>query len=106
MLRPTRSDAPTPAAGVRRKKQGRTNSDHISLRYGSNWNRLPGGFPASYVQSFMGGTETSLQTFPIFISSVGVCQSLFDSQATFTQVVFFSQEHTLTSRPAASTSSV
>lgn len=65
-----------------------------------------GGFPASYFNSFMGGTETSLHTFLTLISSVGEAQSFFDSQPTFTQVVCFSQEHTFTSRPAASTSSV
>src|SRR5437773_752612 len=75
-------------------------------RYGSSWNRLSGGAPASYFNIFRRGTETSLQTFRIFISSVGACQLLFDSQATFTQVILFSQEHTFTSRPAASTSSV
>ena len=47
----------------------------------------------------MRGTETSLQTFSIFISSVGLFQSLFDSQVTFTQAVFFSQEHTFSGRP-------
>ena len=54
----------------------------------------------------MRGTETSLQTFRMLISSLGESQSLFDSQTTFTQVVFFSQEQTFTSRPPASTSSV
>ena len=47
----------------------------------------------------MRGTETSLQTFRIFISSVGLFQSLFDSQVTCTQEIFFSQEHTFSRRP-------
>ena len=76
------------------------------ITYRSNWNRRPGGFPASYFNSFMRGTETSLQIFRIFINSLGAFQSLFDSQVTFTQVVFFSQEHTFWSRPVASASSV
>src|SRR5436190_24195357 len=58
----------------------------IATAYGNNWNRLPGGFPASYFNIFRRGTETSLQTFRIFISSVGAAQSLFDSQATFMQL--------------------
>ena len=43
----------------------------------------------------MRGTETSLQTFSTFISSVGLFQSLFESQVTFTQVVFFAGAHFL-----------
>src|SRR5262245_15884279 len=78
----------------------------IPVTYCSNWNRRPGGFPASYFNSFMRGTETSLQIFRIFINSLGAFQSLFDSQVTFTQVVCFSQEHTFWSRPPASSSSV
>ena len=42
----------------------------------------------------MRGTETSLQIFRMFISSVGASQSLLDSQPTSAQVVFLSQEHT------------
>ena len=78
----------------------------ISGIYCSNWNRRRGGYPASNSNNFMRGTETSLQTFRMFISSVGVFQSLFDSQVTCTQVVCFSQEHTFSGRPAASSSSV
>ena len=74
--------------------------------YCSNWNRLSGGYPASNSTNFMRGTEASLQTFRMFISSVGLFQSLFDSQVTCTQEVFFSQEHTFSGRPAAFSSSV
>jgi hypothetical protein len=42
----------------------------------------------------------------MFTSSVGVSQSFFDSQPTFTQGVCFSQEHIFMSRPAESTNSV
>jgi hypothetical protein len=38
-------------------------TDEPTRVYGSNWNRLPGGFPASYFSSFTRGTETLLQTF-------------------------------------------
>ena len=38
----------------------------------------PGGTPAWYSNSFKRGTETSLQTFRMLISSVGVSQSLFE----------------------------
>src|SRR5580765_207107 len=76
------------------------------MTYGSNWKRRAGGYPASNSHSFRRGTETSLQTFRIFISSVGLFQSLFDSQVTCTQVVCFSQEHTFSGRPAAFSSSV
>src|SRR5262249_39471450 len=65
-----------------------------------------GRIAASNSTNFMCGTEVSLQTFRILISSVGLFQSLFDSQVTCTQVVFFSQEHTFSERPAASSSSV
>src|SRR3970040_835616 len=71
--------------------------------YGAIWNRRPGGAPAMYSTIFRVGTETSLQTFRIFINWVGASQSLFDSQVTFVQVVCFSQEHTVTGRLAAST---
>ena len=50
--------------------------------YGSNWNRLSGGYPAPNSNNFMRGTETSLKTFSTFINSVGLFQSLFDSQVT------------------------
>ena len=59
-----------------------------------------------YSTIFRVGTETSLQTFRIFISWVGASQSVFDSHVTFVQVVCFSQEHTVTGRLAASTTSV
>ena len=72
----------------------------IAILYGSNWNRLPGGFPAWYSNNFTRGTEVSLQTLRMFISSVGESHSLLESQVTCTQVVFFSQEHTFTSCPA------
>src|SRR5690348_18365109 len=74
--------------------------------YGSSWNRLPGGYPASNSHSFKRGTETLLQTFRMFISSVGLFQSLFDSQVTCAQAVFLSQEHTFVGRPSGPSSSV
>ena len=47
-------------------------------------------------------TEVSLQTLRIFIISIGVLESLFDSQVTCAQEIFFNQEHTFTPRPKAS----
>lgn len=74
--------------------------------YFSNWNRRSGGYPAANSNNFMGGTETSLQTLAIFISSVDRFQSLFVSQATCAQEIFFNQEHTFSGRPVALSSSV
>ena len=73
--------------------------------YGSNWNRLPGGAPDWYSNNFKRGTEKSVQTFRILIRSVGA-QSLLDSHATFTQLIFLSQEQTFTVLLAGSSSSV
>jgi len=52
------------------------------MTYCSNWNRLSGGYPAPNSNIFMRGTEVSLETFRMLINSVGLFQSLFDSQVT------------------------
>ena len=59
-----------------------------------------------YSTRFVRGTETPLQSLPIFINCVGSSQSGFDSHLTSVQVLCLSQEHTFTGRLAASTSSV
>ena len=65
-----------------------------------------GGFPASNFNSFMARDRDVAANLPDIYQLGGRSQSLFDSQVTCTQAVCFSQEHTFTSRPAASTSSV